>query len=99
MSKNLHHKTVSTKLDLDIQKAIQEKIDEGEFSSFSEFLRKAAKSYLDDERMLDKMDALQRNLMASQLDVVAEVTGMTQEERSNAAERLNIRYQDGIFET
>lgn len=99
MAKNPNTKiALSVRLEPSVHKMIEERVKNGEFDSNGEFARKAIDFFLNQELLFEKLDAMQRNLMASQLDVVAEVTGMTQEEKSQAAESLNEKYQDDIFE-
>ena len=89
---------MTVRLDPAVYKTIEDRIKSGEFDSNADFVRQAIDSYLHQEKIFDKLDAMQRNLMASQLDVVAEVTGVTNEEKSQAASALNEQYQDEIFE-
>jgi Arc/MetJ-type ribon-helix-helix transcriptional regulator len=98
MARN-ERKPMSVRLSDDVQKMVEKRVQNGEFDSNADFLRQSVDSFLHQERLFEKLETMQRNLMASQLDVVAEVTGMTPEEKSQSAEALNVRYQDEIFES
>jgi Arc/MetJ-type ribon-helix-helix transcriptional regulator len=92
-------KQISIRVESDVYKEIEKRVKDGDFDSNSDFVKRALDCFIHQEKLFEKLDAMQRNLMASQLDVVAEVTGMTPEEKSQSAEALNVRYQDEIFES
>jgi Arc/MetJ-type ribon-helix-helix transcriptional regulator len=96
MSSN-EKKQISVRLEKNIHKTIETRVKSGEFDSNGDFVRKAIDFYLNQELLFEKLDTMQRNLMASQLDVVAVATGMTNEEKTFAAESLNEIYQDEVF--
>jgi Arc/MetJ-type ribon-helix-helix transcriptional regulator len=91
-------KQISVRIDSSVYKSIGQRVKSGEFDTNADFVKKAIDAYLHQERLFEKLDNMQRNLMASQLDVVAEVTGMTDDEKTQSAEKLNERYEDEIFE-
>ncbi len=91
-------KQISVRVEENIYKSIDKLVQNGSFDSNADFVKKSIDAYLHQERLFEKLDNIQRNLMACQLDIVAEVTGMTDEEKSEAAKKLNHRYEDEIFE-
>ncbi len=53
--------------------------------------------YAKSEGLVKRLDRLEKSLMNSQLDIVAEVVGLSEQDIKIAQDSLNDKYQDEIF--